>query len=60
MQTNYYSTAVTPQRAPVGFDMTHLYLSPSHQQANRPGIFLKRNEKIDWRRIGMRIEIINK
>ncbi|CAF0757494.1 unnamed protein product [Adineta steineri] len=52
MQTNYYSTTgTTPQRAPPGYDMNHLYLSPSHQQANRPGIFLKRNEKIDWRRM---------
>ncbi|CAF0756953.1 unnamed protein product [Adineta steineri] len=52
MQTNYYSTSgTTPQRAPPGYDMNHLYLSPSHQQANRPGIFLKRNEKIDWRRM---------
>ncbi|CAF0800499.1 unnamed protein product [Adineta ricciae] len=51
MQNNYYSTATTPQRTLPGYDMNHLYLSPSHQQANRTGIFLKRSEKIDWRRL---------
>jgi hypothetical protein len=56
MQANYYPATVTPQRPPVGYDMNHLYLSPSHQQANRGGIFHKRNEKIDWRRIGMTIK----
>jgi hypothetical protein len=56
MQTNYYPTTTTPQRAPLGFDMNHLYLSPAQQQQqlNRPGVFLKRNERIDWRRIGMK------
>ncbi len=56
MQANYYSTTAIPQRPPLGFDMNHLYLSPSHPQVNRPGIFHKRNEKIDWRRIGIRIK----
>ncbi|CAF2033481.1 unnamed protein product [Rotaria magnacalcarata] len=51
MHNNYYTTSVTPQRAPAGFDMNHLYLSPSQQQVNRQGMFLKRNERIDWRRI---------
>ncbi|CAF4116420.1 unnamed protein product, partial [Rotaria magnacalcarata] len=50
MHNNYYTTSVTPQRAPAGFDMNHLYLSPSQQQVNRQGMFLKRNERIDWRR----------
>jgi hypothetical protein len=54
MQTNYYPTTVTPQKAPLGFEMNHLYLSPSQQQVNRPGMFLKRTERIDWRRIGKR------
>ena len=35
--------------------MNHLYLSPSQQQQSRPGVFLKRSEKIDWRRIGMTV-----
>ncbi|CAF4388574.1 unnamed protein product [Rotaria socialis] len=51
MHNNYYTTPVTPQRAPAGFDMNHLYLSPSQQQVNRQGMLLKRNERIDWRRI---------
>ncbi|CAF1261958.1 unnamed protein product [Rotaria sp. Silwood1] len=51
MQNNYYSTSATPQRVPLGSDMNYLYLSPSQQQVNRQGIFLKRSEKIDWRRI---------
>ncbi|UJR37708.1 hypothetical protein I4U23_030403 [Adineta vaga] len=51
MQTNYYSTAMTPQRPLPSYDMNHLYLSPSHQQSNQAGVFLKRNEKIDWRRL---------
>ena len=60
MQANYYSTATTPQRPPIGFEMNHLYLSPSQQQqqANRQGAFLKRNEKIDWRRVGMIVQLI--
>jgi hypothetical protein len=57
MQANYYPTTTTPQRAPIGFEMNHLYLSPSQQQLNRQGVFLKRNEKIDWRRIGMRVQL---
>jgi hypothetical protein len=56
MQTGYYPTTVTPQRAPSGFDMNHLYLSPPQQHTTRPGIFMKRNERLDWRRIGMRIK----
>ncbi|CAF4122767.1 unnamed protein product [Rotaria sp. Silwood2] len=51
MQHDYYSTAGNSQRVPAGSDMSYLYLSPSQQQANRQGIFLKRSEKIDWRRI---------
>ncbi|CAF5087185.1 unnamed protein product [Rotaria sp. Silwood1] len=51
MQNNYYSTSATPQRVPLGSDMNYLYLSPSQQQVNRQGIFLKRSEKIDWRRV---------
>lgn len=53
MQSTYYPTTVTPQRVPLGFEMNHLYLTSSQQQqqSNRPGVFLKRTEKIDWRRI---------
>ncbi|CAF0919113.1 unnamed protein product [Rotaria sordida] len=51
MQNHYYTTTGTPQRPPLGSDMNYLYLSPSQQQVNRQGIFLKRSEKIDWRRI---------
>lgn len=42
----------TPQRNQLGSEMNHLYLSPSHQQSNQLGGFLRRNERIDWRRIG--------
>lgn len=57
MQNNYYTTAATPQRGgAAGYDMNHLYLSPSQQQVNRQGMFLKRTERIDWRRIGKKIK----
>lgn len=58
MQGNYYPTATTPQRVPRADEMNHLYLSPAQQQQSRPGVFLKRNERIDWRRVGMRIQLI--
>ena len=54
MQVNYHPTTATPHRAPLGSDMNHLYLSPSQQQISRPGVFSRRNERIDWRRIGMK------
>lgn len=58
MQGNYYPTTTTPQRTAHAFEMNHLYLSPAQQQQSRPGVFLKRNEKIDWRRIGMNVQSI--
>lgn len=37
--------------------MNQLYLTNASQQpATHPFVFSRRNEKIDWRRIGMRID----
>lgn len=52
MQTSYHPTAAATPRTQQSYDMNRLYLSQSQQQLTRPGVFLNRNERIDWRRIG--------
>lgn len=52
MQAGYYPIIGTPQRGAAGFESNHAYLSPSQQQVARPALFHRRNERLDWRRIG--------
>ena len=44
-----------PQRTPLSMESHRSYLSSSQVPAARPSLFHRRNERIDWRRIGKKI-----
>jgi hypothetical protein len=58
MHSAYYQISGTPQRAATKTDMTQVYASPPQALGNRAALFRRRNERIDWRRIGRRMLLL--